>query len=1029
MDILNNENLLISKIFMPFEGALRAFFTCSLGFSLRDGKIIAPNEIWQVASDSLGEDGVIDLGMPKPQAEWLMAGCASAPYGTTVDGLKVQVQVGAMNRTFLVRGDCEDTGTNLIQPREFSLMPLSFKNTYGGENYKENIYGKGHGNAQLPNILELNSTIAKPASPYPINILNKNISNLGSFNNDWLKNSWPGLPFDFDFSYYNQAQIEQRQNSYFVGNEAIYITNMNSHDASINSRLPKLKLRAFFENNSEQAWHEVNCHLDTLWLFPNAMSAMLLWHFNLVVDDEQASNIDKLCLSLEDMDKPQSAEFLIASALQSSEITEAEEAPQIEEELEEQEELAQKELEAQELKMPIASIAPEVISAQAMPEFQHSMQDIAGKDLSQELDKIDLTSSEVMAEADEIIEIANQELAKQGLPPLNKQDVYAEMQKTEKMLNDLLAESAENKTPELQDVLKSAGLGEEQIKNLELAMDLEIPLEDNFLNKEMFELAVDEYFEKISALTGADSSSMSTMAAIMKGNLPEIPKPSPAELFIESGFSPSQAENMVKALDLPILEGDVGAIKYLEEFGKVSGIPIDGSSYISFLANLKTTMYTMPETTNFISGLKVSYPHYSDNIDKLLQATQNVPQDKLFDLKQLAQDSGIADSEILSLIEEHDPIPIVMPDENNDKPKQIAEEQILENIVNEDNIEENLESEQTLENEPFEINDKNTFLFALQNKMDLNGHDFSNFDLSGLNLQDADLSGLILEGVDFSNCNLSGVNFSMAYLVGANFSLANLSSANLNNANVQEANFYKAIMKSITASEVDFNKANFSQTNLSFTSLHACSFEETIFSDVNFQHTNFTENKFDNTNLIDIDFSSNTLSFSEFSNCKISNCNFYDATMMQVTFDTCNLDSNKFLQAKLDFSRFYNSEINSDFSLACMQNTSFDKVSGTSNFTRANLNDSSFERCTLSYSIFNCVHARKTLFLNCDLHGADLFRIDLLDGSLRGCKLGSANLSQANLFAADLYLISISNETNLFGANLENTCLNLSPIN
>ncbi|MBR5051240.1 MAG: DUF2169 domain-containing protein, partial [Desulfovibrio sp.] len=104
MHIFAYPNLLVLTSTLSVQGQLRRLFTASLSFSLKPGEeglVLPEQDGWAACLASLEEGLSPDLGVPKPQAEWLMAGSACAPRGTRTAGLPVEVSVGSLKRSFM----------------------------------------------------------------------------------------------------------------------------------------------------------------------------------------------------------------------------------------------------------------------------------------------------------------------------------------------------------------------------------------------------------------------------------------------------------------------------------------------------------------------------------------------------------------------------------------------------------------------------------------------------------------------------------------------------------------------------------------------------------------------------------------------------------------------------------------------------------------------------------------------------------------------------------------------------------------
>ena len=115
---------ILSFTVQPFDlqGKLHQAFTLGLGFDLLSGRTLAQDAVWGAAMKALEGGGYIDTGLPKKEAEWLLAGKACAPGEDTTTSLVVDMRVGATSRRLLVERE---------QP--FAALPLTWENTWGTE--------------------------------------------------------------------------------------------------------------------------------------------------------------------------------------------------------------------------------------------------------------------------------------------------------------------------------------------------------------------------------------------------------------------------------------------------------------------------------------------------------------------------------------------------------------------------------------------------------------------------------------------------------------------------------------------------------------------------------------------------------------------------------------------------------------------------------------------------------------------------------------------------------------------------------
>lgn len=291
--------------------------------------LLDEQELWKTIPAQLGPAPILDQGMPKQQGEFLVMGEGCAPRGQELQSLEVSVSLGDREKRLLVFGDRfwghEDTITD---PKKFTRIPLTWENAFGGPSLKTNPVGKGLANVlkdgesvvPLPNVenpkklIELPKDRPEPEGFAPLDITwpQRNMQS-GTFDERWKTERWPGLPDDFDYSFFNAAPMDQRLNGFFAGNEEIVIRNMHPDYTTIASRLPPYRVRCFvtlrehfkrFEdpNQFKQVFQEVTLHPETIWLFPSILRGICIWRGTVEVADEDYGDVVRVFLGTEDMD-------------------------------------------------------------------------------------------------------------------------------------------------------------------------------------------------------------------------------------------------------------------------------------------------------------------------------------------------------------------------------------------------------------------------------------------------------------------------------------------------------------------------------------------------------------------------------------------------------------------------------------------------------------------------------------------------------------------------------------------------------
>ena len=269
-------------------------------FRLQNGSVcVQEQDLQDLSGDELFEiEGKESLKYPsdfvpfKPRADILLMGSAHAPDGRPVTHLEVAVRVGELKKALLVVGDRSWQLRFLFRTRcsnaaTFKSMLIAYQRSYGGGKSKRNPVGLGYDKKRLPNLESRDYPIRKrsdrplPAGFGPIALdWEPRRSKVGTYRGNWLKERWPWLPDDFDWSYFNAAPENQQIEGYLRGDEELEFQNLHSRHPIYRSRLPGLRARAFVEidlPDSQPEFREMKMNLDTLWIDMDTEKLVLVW--------------------------------------------------------------------------------------------------------------------------------------------------------------------------------------------------------------------------------------------------------------------------------------------------------------------------------------------------------------------------------------------------------------------------------------------------------------------------------------------------------------------------------------------------------------------------------------------------------------------------------------------------------------------------------------------------------------------------------------------------------------------------------
>jgi len=317
--------LRLSLLHRTFEHDRRVLFvpTVVVLFPFESPKSIGSEvELWKMLGAELGKFGVLDQLMYKSQGELIVSGACFPPGGKPAPSAHVRVKVGPIDKTLYVFGDRTWGLFGPSDPVPFTKMPLDWEHAFGGEKYPQNPLGKGFSPLKteagtvhpLPNvedpkkILKSKGDRPPPASFGPVDITwPHHFAKMGTYDEKWRKEQFPGLALDVDFGMWNVAAPDQRIEGYFRGDEAIRVENMHAEKPLLETRLPAVVARTFLRFGPEYGGElvEVPMHLDTVHLFPHVERGVLLFRGVRQIEEPDASDIAVAMAGLEDLgDEP-----------------------------------------------------------------------------------------------------------------------------------------------------------------------------------------------------------------------------------------------------------------------------------------------------------------------------------------------------------------------------------------------------------------------------------------------------------------------------------------------------------------------------------------------------------------------------------------------------------------------------------------------------------------------------------------------------------------------------------------------------
>ncbi len=281
--------------------------------------------LWQLAGRELGA-APLDLLLPKAQGEVLVTGKGYTRGGPR-PACSVRVQIGTVDKTLWIVGNRRWKLGVATEPEPFTEMPVSWQNAFGGPGFPDNPVGKGLSAVigptgevhPLPNVEHPKHLVRSPKDrPAPSGFGPLDIawpqraSKLGTYDQAWLEQRYPGFAADFDVAYFSAALEDQRIPGFFQGDEAFTIENMHPSKGTIVGKLPGLGVRAFIrQRGSEsegQGLREVKMRLDTVHLFPHEERGILIFRGVASVAEADAADVLQIIGGIEQPEDPRPVE-------------------------------------------------------------------------------------------------------------------------------------------------------------------------------------------------------------------------------------------------------------------------------------------------------------------------------------------------------------------------------------------------------------------------------------------------------------------------------------------------------------------------------------------------------------------------------------------------------------------------------------------------------------------------------------------------------------------------------------------------
>ncbi len=371
-------------------------------FRLRPGAVavIADKQLRLTGDSFENDDPTKPLRYPsdfapfKPRTDVVLIGTCHAPEGRLVRALRAGLRVGSRGKAVAVFGDrhWRADGT-MSAPEPFASLRLSWDRAFGGPGFDRNPLGRGFtppeaktpvANLLMPNLesldarLQFPTDVVDPVGFGPISeTWPQRRSKFGTFDQRYMKERWPGLPADIDWSCFNVASADQQLEPYLRGDEELYFEHLHPRIAQYQSRLPGLRIRCFLNEQMGAGYllREIPMHIDTVWIDMDSETLVLAWRGHIPVRSRKLIGCDHFLAVTEPLEQTRAdaakCVLLLEDALARRELAEDELEPEeLEPGGEEDEEEGADETQVEEAEAPATSTAPAAQAVAAAPETE-----------------------------------------------------------------------------------------------------------------------------------------------------------------------------------------------------------------------------------------------------------------------------------------------------------------------------------------------------------------------------------------------------------------------------------------------------------------------------------------------------------------------------------------------------------------------------------------------------------------------------------------------------------------------------------
>jgi hypothetical protein len=263
-----------------------------------------------------------DLAPFKPHGEITLTAECCVPGGAASREEICWFEAGPIQKRLIVCGDrvwlpTSDGQFRIDGPLPFSRMPLRWERAFGGLSHPDNPFGRGIDSQTdadgkrrlyLPNIEAADRRVRtrddrpSPAGFSPVSPVSASrLAFQGTRDQHWATFRAPLPPADYDARAEQAAPPDQWLRGYWTGDETIRLGGMDPAIAVIETRLPGVRPRLFFDllRGEGRQFVEIPVVLDTVHVDVGKRQIFLTWRRAVRLETRDGSEIDAIYLTQE----------------------------------------------------------------------------------------------------------------------------------------------------------------------------------------------------------------------------------------------------------------------------------------------------------------------------------------------------------------------------------------------------------------------------------------------------------------------------------------------------------------------------------------------------------------------------------------------------------------------------------------------------------------------------------------------------------------------------------------------------------